>query len=72
MYITYGIYSEFDPIPESVNFEKQEALLKNRHSTQIPKDTLRIGRKTGYIVSKSHILRIAFKEINKKQYRHAD
>lgn len=63
LYITYGTYAEFDPIPESVDFVKKEILLKNRHSTQVPQDTLDINNRTDYFLSKSNIIRVEFKEI---------
>lgn len=72
LYITYGTYEEFDPIPASVDFEKQEVLLKNRYSAPVPADTLYIGRETGYIVSKSPVIRVEFKEINQKQHSNVD
>ncbi|MCD7971617.1 MAG: hypothetical protein LUG18_02965 [Candidatus Azobacteroides sp.] len=63
LYITYGIYTGFDPIPESVDFVKQDVLLKKRYSTHVPKDTLDLGNRTGYFISESDIIRVECKEI---------
>lgn len=65
LYITYGIYAQFTPIPESIDFSKCSILLKKRNNTEhTPTDTLNVGRRAGYIESKADILSVEFKEIN--------
>ncbi|MCC8154047.1 MAG: hypothetical protein LIP01_07450 [Tannerellaceae bacterium] len=63
LYSTYGIYAEFDSAPESVDFVKKEVLLKNRHSTQVPGDTLDLENQTDYFICTGNIIRVGLKEV---------
>lgn len=60
LYITYGCYADYYPIPESVDFERQTALLENKWSgAKNPTDTLYTGHSTQFIGYEKNIKIIA-------------
>lgn len=70
LYITYGCYADFYPVPESVDFAKRTALLENKWSlAQNPTDTLYAGRDTSFIGNKKmiKIIVVEFKEVSSKK-----
>lgn len=68
LYITYGCYAQFEPVPESVDFLKQTVLLKNHLVEQHLTDTLNVGRNTSYIKMENNaqIIKVEFKEVSNK------